>query len=143
MTRAGNENSSAAHFLYSITAQAEGFLILLRLSFVIDAEHNSSAEEGRVFVSETSVVIVHFIPETLGSQTDTLSIHLSDNTLNNNFVARHIQTLNGRSNLIDDVLSLLLSVDGVVIFTLKVELNHFFDDLLHSGGVESTYKKEG
>jgi hypothetical protein len=133
---------SAAHFLYSITPRPEGFLILLRLSFVVDAENDTSAEEGRVFVSETSVVIVHLIPEALGSKTDTLAIDLSDNTLNNNFVARHVQTLNGRSNLVDDILSLLLSVDGIVVFTLKVELNHFLNDLLNSGGVESINKKE-
>jgi hypothetical protein len=133
---------SAAHFLYSITPRPEGFLILLRLSFVVDAENDTSAEEGRVFVSETSVVIVHLIPEALGSKTDTLAIDLSDNTLNNNFVARHVQTLNGRSNLVDDILSLLLSVDGIVVLTLKVELNHFLNDLLNSGGVESINKKE-
>ena len=133
---------SAAHFLYSITTSPEGFLILLRLSFVVNTEHDTSAEEGRVFVSETSVVIVHFIPEALGSKTDTMAIDLTDNTLNNNFVARHVQTLNGRSNLVDDILSLLLSVDGIVVLTLKVEHDHFLNDLLYSGGVESINKRE-
>ena len=114
----------------------------MRLSFVVDAEHDSGTEQRRVFVGERSVVIVHLVPEALRSQTDTLAINLSDNTLNNNFVARHVQTLNGRSNLVDDILSLLLSVDGIVVLTLKVELNHFLNDLLNSGGVESINKKE-
>ena len=98
---------------------------------------DTSAEEGRVFVGETSIVIVHLIPEALGRKTDTLAIYLSDNTLNNNFVARHVQSLNGRSNLVDDVLSLFLSIHGVVVLTLEVKLNHVFNDLLYSGGVES------
>jgi len=132
---------SAAHFLYSITPRPEGFLILLRLSFVVDAEHDSGTEQRRVFVGERSVVIVHLIPEALRSQTDTLAINLSDNTLNNNFVARHVQTLNGRSNLVYNVLSLLLSVLRVVLLILEVHLDNFFNDMLDSGGVESTQNK--
>ena len=61
MTRAGNEENQGAHFL-CVTPLLEGFVILLRHSFVVDAEHNASAEQRRVFVGETGVVIVHLIP---------------------------------------------------------------------------------
>ena len=113
----------------------------MRLSFVVDAKNDSSTEQRRVFVGERSVVIVHFVPEALGSQTDTLAINLPDNTLNNNFVARHVQTLNGRSNLVHDVLSLLLGVRRVVLLVLEVHLDNFFNDMLDSGGIESIQNK--
>ena len=99
------------------------------------------AEQRRVFVGETGVVIVHLIPETLGGQTDSLSIHLSDNTLNNNFVAWHVETLNGRSNLVDDVFRLFLGVHGIVVLALEVELNDVLNDFVNSRGVESRTNK--
>ena len=112
----------------------------MRHSFVVNAEHNTGTEERRVFIGETGVVIVHFVPEALGSETDTLSINLSDNTLNDNFVARYVESFNGGSNLVDNVFSLFLGIDGVIVLSLKVELNHILDDLLDSRGVESKNK---
>ena len=66
---------------------------------------------------------------------------MPDNTLNNNFVAWHVESLNGRSNLVDDVLSLFLGVDGIVVLALEVELNDVLNDFVYSRGVESKINK--
>lgn len=90
-----------------------------------------------VGVGEVSEVVVLHIPKALGRETDALTTHLSNNGLHNNFVGRNAKVLQHSSDLVYNLLSLLLGFLMVVILVFEVAGDDLLNDLLYLAGVKS------
>ena len=64
-------------------------LIWLTKSFVVNAEHDTRAEEGVIGVRKGSVIIVLVVPEAFARNPHTLSLDLADNRLDDDLVRRN------------------------------------------------------
>ena len=96
-------------------------------SLVVNTENNTRAEEGFVGVGEGGEVVVLFIPKALTGNSDTLSLPLTDNGLNNDLVGWYAQALNTGLDFVRDSLCHILGVNMVILLVLQVVLNDLLD----------------
>ena len=106
-------------------------------SLVVDAEDDSSAEKTSVLVSKRSIVVVEIVPKALGSNTNSLTLYLSNNRLNNDLVGGNAESSACLFDFVCDLLSLCLGVSMVVLFVLQVVMHDGFDQVSHFARVES------
>ena len=98
-------------------------------SFVVYSKYHSSAEKWSVTVCKACVIIICVIPQTFGSHANTLTCHLTYNCLNYNFVWRYIKQFHLSLDLLNDVFNLRLWLRLVILFTLKMLLYNFLDNI--------------
>ena len=98
-------------------------------SLVVDAENDSRAEKGVVLVCVTRVVVVCVVPQTLRSDADSLTSHLTNNALNNDFVAGNMALIFYLgSDCVNDLFRPVLCM-GMLIFLFA---EHAFDNRLNN-----------
>ena len=112
-------------------------LFIHMLSLVVDSEDDSCAEKGGILVCIAGVVIICIIPQTFGSNTNTLASHLSNNTLYNNLVTWDFAFIfDLLSNGVDNLFRPMLSVSVFILFLIKHSFNNWLHDGLDLGWVE-------
>ena len=108
------------------------------LSLVVNAENDARAEQRSVLIRIRGIVIVGFVPEALRRHTDALAQDLTDDALDDNFVARDVQLLGLVLDVHNDGLSPLLVLLVIELgYAVQLRLNAMFDDLRDFGGVEA------
>ena len=89
-------------------------------SFVVDTEDDSSAEEGVISEGEGGEVVVLHVPEALWGNSNTLSLHLSNNGLHYDLVRWYAEALNGGLDFVSDSLGHVLGMSVVILLVLQV-----------------------
>ena len=86
---------------------------------VVDAKHHTCAEEILVGVSVGGPVVVLLVPQTLGRNADPLSSNLTDDGLDDNLVAGHVQFLDTFLDVLGDLLTESLSLLVHILLVLE------------------------
>ena len=87
-------------------------------SFIVNAEHDSGAEEGTVSICERSIVVIVGVPETFRGNAHSLSVDLANNGLNDDFIAVNAQLFHRVLNIVCELLCQELGLLVVIDFLI-------------------------